>query len=76
VVTGGTLVDGKVIRPDEVRGKKMDGGVPHVIQKGDTLHIDPNVPHQTIHYCICGLVRTGKLSARPVTRRARKVRRV
>jgi uncharacterized RmlC-like cupin family protein len=48
VVTGGTLVDGKVIRPDEVRGKKMDGGVPHVIQKGDTLHIDPNVPHQTI----------------------------
>lgn len=48
VVTGGTAVDGKNISPDEVRGNKMDGGVPHVLHKGDTLHIDANVPHQTI----------------------------
>jgi hypothetical protein len=48
VVTGGTLVDGGDISPDEVRGNKMDGGVPHVMHKGDTLHIEANVPHQTI----------------------------
>ena len=48
VVTGGTIVDGKDTSPDEVRGNKMDGGVPHVMHKGDTLHIDANVPHQTI----------------------------
>jgi len=48
VVTGGTLVDGKDISPDEVRGDKMVGGVPHAVHKGDTLHIDANVPHQTI----------------------------
>jgi hypothetical protein len=48
VVTGGTIVDGKDTSPDEVRGNKMDGGVLHVMHKGDTLHIDANVPHQTI----------------------------
>ena len=48
VMTGGTVVDGKELSAGETRGTKLEGGTPHVLHKGDILHILPNVPHQTM----------------------------
>lgn len=47
-VTGGTIVDPKVISPGETRGTKVEGGTSTLMRKGDIIHIDPNVPHQTV----------------------------
>ena len=48
VMTGGTVVDGKELSPGETRGTKVEGGTPHVMHRGDVIHILPNVPHQTM----------------------------
>jgi mannose-6-phosphate isomerase-like protein (cupin superfamily) len=48
VVTGGTIVDPKEVSPGETRGSKIEGGTPHLIRKGDIMHISPGVPHQTL----------------------------
>jgi uncharacterized RmlC-like cupin family protein len=48
ILTGGTIVDAKEIAPQEIRGTKLDGGVPTNLKKGDVMHISPGVPHQTI----------------------------
>ncbi|MDX2150369.1 MAG: heme-binding protein [Bryobacteraceae bacterium] len=45
LVTGGKLVDGKVIAPDEVRGMKVDGGETRSLQKGDVIIIPAGTPH-------------------------------
>ena len=47
-ITGGTIVDPKEISPGETRGAKVEGGVSTPMRKGDVIHIDPNIPHQTI----------------------------
>jgi len=44
-VTGGTVVDGKNVEPEEIRGKDVKGGETRTIAKGDVLIIPNGVPH-------------------------------
>ena len=48
VMVGGTVIDSKEASPGEIRGSGLSGATPHVIRKGDVMHISPNVPHQTV----------------------------
>jgi glc operon protein GlcG len=45
VVTGGTMVDGKNIAADEIRGKEIDGGETRKLVPGDAMIIPNGVPH-------------------------------
>jgi mannose-6-phosphate isomerase-like protein (cupin superfamily) len=47
-VTGGTIVNPKVISPGETRGTKVEGGTPTRMRKGDLIHIAPGTPHQIV----------------------------
>jgi mannose-6-phosphate isomerase-like protein (cupin superfamily) len=44
-VTGGKVVDGKKTAPNEVRGKSIEGGMPHHLSQGDILIIPHGIPH-------------------------------
>ncbi len=44
-VTGGTIVDGKNIEPEEIRGKDVNGGETRTITKGDVIVVPHNTPH-------------------------------
>lgn len=48
VITGGTLVDRKDQNDGESRGSRSEGGIHHVMHKGDIIHILPNTPHWTV----------------------------
>ena len=48
VITGGTLVDRKDQNGGESRGTSSEGGVHHLMHKGDIIHIQPNTPHWTV----------------------------
>jgi len=48
VITGGTLVDRKDQNGGESRGSSSEGGVHHLMHKGDIIHIQPNTPHWTV----------------------------
>jgi len=45
VVTGGTMVDGKNIAADEIRGKEIHGGETRKLVPGDAMIIPNGVPH-------------------------------
>jgi glc operon protein GlcG len=45
LVTGGTVVDGKNIEPEEIRGKTVTGGETRQITKGDVIIVPNGVPH-------------------------------
>jgi glc operon protein GlcG len=45
LVTGGTMIDGKNIEPEEIRGKDVRGGQSRQITKGDVIIIPNGVPH-------------------------------
>ena len=45
LVTGGTMVEGKVTEPGQVRGPSIRGGETRRIGKGDVLVIPAGVPH-------------------------------
>ncbi len=45
VVTGGTMVDGKPIAADEIRGRETTGGETHQLVPGDAMIIPNGVPH-------------------------------
>jgi glc operon protein GlcG len=45
LVTGGKLVDGKVIEPEEIRGRDTQGGETREIAKGDVIVIPNGTPH-------------------------------
>src|SRR5712691_5558612 len=45
VVTGGTMVDGKSIAPDEIRGREITGGETRKLVPGDAMIIPNGVPH-------------------------------
>jgi mannose-6-phosphate isomerase-like protein (cupin superfamily) len=47
-VTGGKVIGGKEISPGEIRGLRVEGGTPHVLHKGDVIHIKAGVPHQAL----------------------------
>ena len=44
-VTGGTMVDGKTIAPDELRGRTIEGGETRQLAKGDVIIVPNGVPH-------------------------------
>jgi glc operon protein GlcG len=44
-VTGGTLVDGKMVEPNEIRGASIDGGETRQLVKGDVITVPNGVPH-------------------------------
>jgi mannose-6-phosphate isomerase-like protein (cupin superfamily) len=44
-VTGGTLVNPKTTRPNEIRGTAVEGGETHHLSKGDVVVMPPNNPH-------------------------------
>jgi glc operon protein GlcG len=45
IVTGGTVVDGRVTEPSEIRGVSIDGGETRVIAKGDVITVPNGTPH-------------------------------
>jgi glc operon protein GlcG len=45
LVTGGTMVDGKPIAADEIRGKEITGGETRELRPGDAMIIPNGVPH-------------------------------
>lgn len=47
-LTGGTIVDPKEGANGEVRGKRLEGATPHILHKGDVIHIPAGTPHQSI----------------------------
>jgi quercetin dioxygenase-like cupin family protein len=45
-VTGGEVVDGKTVAPDEIRGSSVKGGETRKIAKGDVIIVPHSTPHQ------------------------------
>jgi glc operon protein GlcG len=45
LVTGGALVDGKEIAPEEIRGTSVTGGESRELRPGDVVVIPNGVPH-------------------------------
>ncbi|HLN87136.1 MAG TPA: heme-binding protein [Candidatus Limnocylindrales bacterium] len=45
LVTGGKIIDGKVIEPEEIRGRDSQGGETREIAKGDVIVIPNGTPH-------------------------------
>jgi uncharacterized protein GlcG (DUF336 family) len=45
IVTGGKLLDGKTVAPDEIRGSQLDGGEARNVVPGDVLVIPHGEPH-------------------------------
>jgi mannose-6-phosphate isomerase-like protein (cupin superfamily) len=46
--TGGSIVDGKTVAANEIRGLKLEGSSDMALEKGSMIHIPPGVPHQTM----------------------------
>ncbi len=44
-VTGGTMVGGKTIEPNEIRGDSITGGETRRIAKGDVITVPNGTPH-------------------------------
>lgn len=47
-MTGGTMVEPKEGPNGETRGKTLEGATPHLLHKGDVIHIPAGTPHQAI----------------------------
>jgi mannose-6-phosphate isomerase-like protein (cupin superfamily) len=45
-VTGGKMIDAKVIDPGQTRGTGIEGGTSHHLTKGDVITIPAKTPHQ------------------------------
>ena len=45
VVTGGAVVEGKMLRPGEIRGSAIEGGQTWHLSKGDLLVVPAGTPH-------------------------------
>ncbi len=45
IVTGGTMVEGKPIATDEIRGREITGGETRQLVPGDVMIIPNGVPH-------------------------------
>lgn len=46
VVTGGTANNVRTLRPGELRGTSIQGGIQNPMEKGNMVHIPLNTPHQ------------------------------
>lgn len=47
-LTGGTIVDRTEGPNGENKGTRLEGATPHVLRKGDIIHIPAGTPHQAI----------------------------
>jgi mannose-6-phosphate isomerase-like protein (cupin superfamily) len=47
-VTGGTMVDGKLVSLGQMRGTSITGGETHHLKKGDVIIVPNGTPHQFI----------------------------
>jgi mannose-6-phosphate isomerase-like protein (cupin superfamily) len=62
-VTGGTMVGGKLARPDQWLGSGIDGGQLHQLKKGDFISVPPGTPHwfkevpKAVHYYLVKVVK-------------------
>jgi ankyrin repeat protein/mannose-6-phosphate isomerase-like protein (cupin superfamily) len=62
-VTGGTMVGGKLSRPDQWLGTDIQGGVTHRLKKGDYISVPPGTPHwfkevpKEVHYFLIKVIR-------------------
>ena len=45
LITGGTMVGGRVTAPNQHRGTSITGGVVHELSKGDVVVIPAGIPH-------------------------------
>lgn len=45
LVTGGMVTDAKIIEPEEIRGRKSEGGETRIVSKGDVIVIPNGTPH-------------------------------
>jgi len=45
-VTGGTMVDGRLVSPGQLRGTSITGGNTHHLKKGDVIIVPSGTPHQ------------------------------
>jgi mannose-6-phosphate isomerase-like protein (cupin superfamily) len=45
---GGELVDGKQVRPNELLGSSVRGGVEKKLRAGDVIHVPAKTPHQML----------------------------
>jgi mannose-6-phosphate isomerase-like protein (cupin superfamily) len=45
-ITGGKMIDPKVISPGQTRGAGIEGGTVHHLSKGDVITIPASTPHQ------------------------------
>jgi quercetin dioxygenase-like cupin family protein len=45
LITGGTMVGGRVTEPNQHRGKSITGGEAHQLTKGDVVVIPAGIPH-------------------------------
>jgi mannose-6-phosphate isomerase-like protein (cupin superfamily) len=46
ILIGGTIRNGRLERPGEIRGDAIDGGTPYPVKAGDTLYIPKAMAHQ------------------------------
>ncbi len=44
-VTGGKVVEGKTMAPDEIRGARIDGGKVYRLTRGDVMVVPNGTPH-------------------------------
>ena len=45
LTVGGSVVDGKEVRPGQIQGTAITGGTDYKLGKGDFMRIPPGVPH-------------------------------
>ena len=45
---GGELVDGKQVRPNELLGPSVRGGLEKKLRAGDVIHVPAKTPHQML----------------------------
>ena len=48
VVTGGTMIESRVVAPGELRARTSQGGRTHELREGDVFSIPNGVPHQFV----------------------------
>jgi mannose-6-phosphate isomerase-like protein (cupin superfamily) len=47
-LTGGTIIDPRTNPGGEIRGTRLTGATPHVLHRGDVIHIPAGTPHESI----------------------------
>jgi mannose-6-phosphate isomerase-like protein (cupin superfamily) len=63
IVTGGTMIGGKVTAPGQWRGKEIQGGTAQRLAKGDVMVIPAGIPHwfkevpQSISYYVVKVIK-------------------